>query len=409
MKALTWQGKRNVSIENVPDPVIQAPTDAIVRITSTAICGSDLHLYEVLGPFMDQDDVIGHEPMGIVEEVGSAVTNLSPGDRVVIPFNISCGHCWMCERGLQSQCETTQVREQGSGAALFGYSRLYGSVPGGQAEYLRVPHADYGPIKVPHSGEDEQWLYLSDILPTAWQGVQYARVPSGGSLAVLGLGPVGQFAARIGRHLGYRVIGVDPVAERRGMAERHGIETLDQDEHLTERLRLATDGRGPDSVLDAVGMEAHGSPAAGAAHAAVGLLPDALGRKAMQSAGVDRLAALHTAIEAVRRGGTISLSGVYGGTADPMPLLTLFDKQIDLTMGQCNVKHWIDDLMPLVDDPSDPLGTLDLATHRVPLDRAPEMYETFQRKEDGCVKVILKPEIALVTSTVPVVAPEGEI
>lgn len=409
MKALTWQGKRNVSIENVPDPVIQAPTDAIVRITSTAICGSDLHLYEVLGPFMDQDDVIGHEPMGIVEEVGSAVTNLSPGDRVVIPFNISCGHCWMCERGLQSQCETTQVREQGSGAALFGYSRLYGSVPGGQVEYLRVPHADYGPIKVPHSGEDEQWLYLSDILPTAWQGVQYAKVPSGGSLAVLGLGPVGQFAARIGRHLGYRVIGVDPVAERRGMAERHGIETLDQDEHLTERLRLATDGRGPDSVLDAVGMEAHGSPAAGAAHAAVGLLPDALGRKAMQSAGVDRLAALHTAIEAVRRGGTISLSGVYGGTADPMPLLTLFDKQIDLTMGQCNVKRWIDDLMPLVDDPSDPLGTLDLATHRVPLDRAPEMYETFQRKEDGCVKVILKPEIAPVTSTVPVVAPEGEI
>lgn len=409
MQALTWQGKRNVSIENVPDPVIQAPTDAIVRITSTAICGSDLHLYEVLGPFMDQDDVIGHEPMGIVEEVGSAVTNLSPGDRVVIPFNISCGHCWMCERGLQSQCETTQVREQGSGAALFGYSRLYGSVPGGQAEYLRVPHADYGPIKVPHSGEDEQWLYLSDILPTAWQGVQYARVPSGGSLAVLGLGPVGQFAARIGRHLGYRVIGVDPVAERRGMAERHGIETIDQDEHLTERLRLATDGRGPDSVLDAVGMEAHGSPAAGAAHAAVGLLPDALGRKAMQSAGVDRLAALHTAIEAVRRGGTISLSGVYGGTADPMPLLTLFDKQISLTMGQCNVKHWIDDLMPLVDDPSDPLGTLDLATHHVPLDRAPEMYETFQKKEDGCIKVILKPEIAPVTSTVPVVAPKGEI
>ncbi|XKH53503.1 glutathione-dependent formaldehyde dehydrogenase [Citricoccus nitrophenolicus] len=409
MKALTWQGKRNVSVENVPDPVIEASTDAIVKITSTAICGSDLHLYEVLGPFMDKDDVIGHEPMGIVQEVGSGVTNLSPGDRVVIPFNISCGHCWMCERGLQSQCETTQVREQGSGAALFGYSRLYGSVPGGQAEYLRVPHADYGPIKVPHSGEDEQWLYLSDILPTAWQAVQYAHVPAGGTLAVLGLGPVGQFAARIGKHLGYRVVGVDPVRERRGMAERHGIETLDQDEHLTERLRMATDGRGPDSVVDAVGMEAHGSPAAGAAHAAVGLLPDALGRAAMQTAGVDRLAALHTAIESVRRGGTISLSGVYGGTADPMPMLTLFDKQIELTMGQCNVKRWIDDLMPLVDDPADPLGTLDLATHHVPLDRAPEMYETFQKKEDGCIKVILKPEITPVTSTVPVVAPEGEV
>ncbi|WP_313817967.1 zinc-dependent alcohol dehydrogenase [Citricoccus sp.] len=409
MKALTWQGKRNVSVENVPDPVIEAPTDAIIKITSTAICGSDLHLYEVLGPFMDKDDVIGHEPMGIVQEVGSGVHNLSPGDRVVIPFNISCGHCWMCERGLQSQCETTQVREQGSGAALFGYSRLYGSVPGGQAEYLRVPHADYGPIKVPHSGEDEQWLYLSDILPTAWQAVQYAHVPEGGTLAVLGLGPVGQFSARIGKHLGYRVIGVDPVSERRGMAERHGIETIDQDEHVTDRLRLATDGRGPDAVVDAVGMEAHGSPAAGAAHAAVGLLPDALGRAAMQAAGVDRLAALHTAIESVRRGGTISLSGVYGGTADPMPMLTLFDKQIKLTMGQCNVKRWIDDLMPLVDDPADPLGTLDLATHHVPLDRAPEMYETFQKKEDGCIKVVLKPEIAPVTSTVPVVAPEGEV
>ncbi|MFC7400994.1 zinc-dependent alcohol dehydrogenase [Citricoccus sp. GCM10030269] len=391
MKALTWQGKRNVSVEDVPDPIIQEPTDAIIRITSTAICGSDLHLYEVLGPFMDKDDVIGHEPMGIVEEVGSAVTNLSPGDRVVIPFNIACGHCWMCEHGLQSQCETTQVTEQGSGAALFGYSRLYGSVPGGQAEYLRVPHADYGPIKVPHTGEDEQWLYLSDILPTAWQGVKYAQVPEGGTLAVLGLGPVGQFAARIGVHLGYRVLAVDPVPERRTMAERYGVEVLEQDKDVVERLRLATDGRGPDSVVDAVGMEAHGSPGAGFAHQAVSMLPDAIGRMAMKTAGLDRLHALQTAIKTVRRGGTISLSGVYGGTADPLPMLTLFDKQISLTMGQCNVKRWIDDIMPLVDDPSDPLGTLDLATHQVPLDRAPEMYDTFQKKQDGCIKVVLKP------------------
>lgn len=393
MKALTWQGKRHVAVEEVTDPVIQAPTDAIIRITSSAICGSDLHLYEVLGPFMDKDDVLGHEPMGIVEEVGSEVTNISVGDRVVIPFNISCGRCWMCERGLQSQCETNQVREQGSGTALFGFSRLYGSVPGGQAEYLRVPNADYGPIKVPHTGEDEQWLYLSDILPTAWQGVQYAKVPEGGTLAVLGLGPVGQFAARIGKHLGYRVLAVDPVPERRLMAERHGIETLDQDAQLGDRLRLATDGRGPDSVLDAVGMEAHGSPVAGTAHNIVGMLPDAIGRLAMKTAGVDRLNALSTAIDAVRRGGTISLSGVYGGMADPLPMLTLFDKQITLTMGQCNVKHWIDDLMPLVDDPSDPLGTLDLATHKVPLDRAPEMYEKFQKKQDGCIKVVLKPNL----------------
>ncbi|MCU1517391.1 MAG: glutathione-dependent formaldehyde dehydrogenase, partial [Pseudarthrobacter sp.] len=181
MKALTWQGKRSVSVEEVPDPVIQEPTDAIVRITSTAICGSDLHLYEVLGPYMHKGDVIGHEPMGIVEEVGSAVTNLKKGDRVVVPFNISCGHCYMCLQGLQSQCETTQVKEKGSGAALFGFSELYGSVPGGQAEYLRVPHADYGPVKVGHELPDERYLFLSDILPTAWQGVEYADVQPGGT------------------------------------------------------------------------------------------------------------------------------------------------------------------------------------------------------------------------------------
>lgn len=391
MKALTWQGKRSVSVEEVPDPWIQEPTDAIVRITSTGICGSDLHLYEVLGPFMDKGDIIGHEPMGIVEEVGPAVTHITAGDRVVIPFNVSCGHCFMCKQGLQSQCETTQVREYNSGAAFLGYSRLYGSVPGGQAEYLRVPHADYGPIKVPQTGEDERYLYLSDVVPTAWQAVKYAAPPEGGSLAVLGLGPIGQMSARIGRHLGYRVIAVDPVAERRAMAERHGVETMDSAGDVAERLKDLTDGRGPDAVVDAVGMEAHGSHVAGAAHKAVGLLPSPLGRKAMETAGVDKLGALYTAIDAVRRGGTISLSGVYGGMKDPMPMLTLFDKQIQLRMGQCNVRYWTDQLLPLVDDPSDPLGVLDLATHQVPLDRAPEMYETFQKKEDGCIKVVLKP------------------
>ncbi|MCM3688559.1 zinc-dependent alcohol dehydrogenase [Kocuria rosea] len=391
MKALTWQAKRSVSVEEVPDPRIQEPTDAIVRITSSGICGSDLHLYEVLGPFMDKGDVIGHEPMGIVEEVGSAVTNIKAGDRVVIPFNISCGHCFMCTSGLQSQCETTQVREYNSGCAIYGYSRMYGSVPGGQAEYLRVPHADYGPIKVPETGEDERYLYLSDVVPTAWQAVQYAAPPEGGTLAVLGLGPIGQMSARIGRHLGYRVLAVDPVAERRAMAERHGVETLDLHPGVGDELRERTGGRGPDAVVDAVGMEAHGSPVAGAAHQAVGLLPGPLARKAMETVGTDRLNALNTAIDAVRRGGTISLSGVYGGTKSPLPLLTMFDKQIQLRMGQCNVKKWIDDLLPLVDDPSDPLGVLDLATHTVPLDQAPLMYEKFQKKEDGCIKVVLKP------------------
>jgi len=324
---------------------------------------------------MDKGDVIGHEPMGIVEEVGSAVTNLKPGDRVVVPFNVSCGHCYMCQRGLQSQCETTQVREYGSGATLFGYSRLYGSLPGGQAEYLRVPHADYGPIKVPNVGEDERYLFLSDVLPTAWQAVQYAGVPEGGTLAVLGLGPIGQMSARIGAHFGYRVIGVDPVAERRAMASRHGIEVIE----------------GGEGVVDAVGMEAHGSPVAGAAQAIAGLLPPALGRVAVEKAGVDRLGALYTAIDAVRRGGTISLSGVYGGMKDPMPMMTLFDKQVQMRMGQCNVRHWTDDILPLVDDPSDPLGVLDLKTHTAPLDDAPAMYEKFQKKQDGCIKVVLKP------------------
>ncbi|MEJ1194980.1 zinc-dependent alcohol dehydrogenase [Pseudarthrobacter sp. CCNWLW207] len=391
MRALTWQGKRSVSVEDVPDPVIQDPTDAIVRITSTAICGSDLHLYEVLGPYMHKGDVIGHEPMGVVEEVGSAVAHLRKGDRVVIPFNISCGHCYMCRRGLQSQCETTQVKEKGSGAALFGYSELYGSVPGGQAEYLRVPHADYGPVTVGQELPDERYLFLSDILPTAWQGVEYADVHPGGTLAVFGLGPVGQFAARIGVHKGLRVIGVDPVPERRAMAARHGVDTLDYGKDLAEELRDMTEGRGPDAVVDAVGMEAHGSPVAGFAHQALGLLPDKLAQKAMETAGVDRLAALHTALDAVRRGGTVSLSGVYGGQASPMPLLSMFDKQIQLRMGQCNVRRWTDDLLPLVEDDADPLGVMDLVTHRSGLDGAPALYEKFQKKEDGCIKVVLNP------------------
>ncbi|MGI8590342.1 MAG: alcohol dehydrogenase catalytic domain-containing protein, partial [Nakamurella sp.] len=258
MKAVTWQGKRNVRVDEVADPRIEQPTDAIVKITSTAICGSDLHLYEVLGPYMKAGDILGHEPMGIVEEVGQGVTNIAPGDRVVIPFNISCGSCVMCTHGLQSQCETTQVREQNKGAALFGYTSLYGSVPGGQAEYLRVPQAQYGPIKVGPDGPDERYLFLSDIVPTAWQAVQYAAVPAGGTLAVFGLGPVGQFAARIGAHLGFRVLGVEPVLERRELAERYGIETIDPSvvDDVTAAIVDSTDGYGADSVIDAVGMEA---------------------------------------------------------------------------------------------------------------------------------------------------------
>ncbi|MFI6825230.1 zinc-dependent alcohol dehydrogenase [Micromonospora sp. NPDC050187] len=394
MKALTWHGKRDVRVEKVPDPRIEEPTDAIVRITSTAVCGSDLHLYEVLGPFLKPGDVLGHEPMGIVEEVGSGVTRLKPGDRVVVPFNIACGSCWMCDRQLYAQCETTQVTGEGKGAALFGYTSLYGSVPGGQAEYLRVPHAQFGPIKVPETGADERYLYLSDILPTAWQAVKYADTPPGGTLAVFGLGPVGQFCARIGRHLGAdRVIGLDLVPERLEMARRHGIEVLDvsQLDDVPGALIDLVDARGPDAVIDAVGMEAHGSTSGKIAQAAAGLLPDRLAQTMTDKAGVDRLVVLKAALKAVRRGGTVSISGVYGGEVDPLPLMEMFDRGVQLRMGQCHVRRWTDEILPLLAGDDDPLGVEDLRTHRMPLGDAPKAYEMFQKKEDGCVKVVLAP------------------
>jgi threonine dehydrogenase-like Zn-dependent dehydrogenase len=393
MKAVTWHGKRDVRVDTVPDPAIQDPTDVIIRVTSSGICGSDLHLYEVLGPFLDPGDILGHEPMGIVEEVGGEVTELSAGDRVVVPFNISCGTCFMCGQGLHSQCETTQVHEHGMGASLFGYTKLYGQVPGGQAELLRVPFGNTLPIKVPEGPADDRFVYLSDVLPTAWQAVEYAGVPDGGSLVVLGLGPIGDMATRIALHRGHRVIGVDLVAERLERARSRGAEVLDLSEHekdLADVIRGMTDGRGPDSVIDAVGMEAHGSRGAKLAQDLTGLLPDAIAEPLMQKAGIDRLNALYLAIDIVRRGGTISLSGVYGGMADPMPMLTIFDKQIQLRMGQANVRNWVDDILPLLQD-GDPLGTDDFATHHVPLDEAPQAYEMFQKKEDGAVKVLLRP------------------
>ena len=394
MKALTWQGKRDVRVDEVPDPAIEQPTDAIVKITSTAICGSDLHLYEVLGPFLSPGDVLGHEAMGIVEEVGPDVTHIKPGDRVVIPFNISCGACWMCTRGLFAQCETTQNRETGKGASLFGYTELYGSVPGGQAEYLRVPQAHFGPIKVPDGGPDERFLFLSDILPTAWQAVEFADLPQGGTLAVLGLGPVGQFTARIARrHGAERVIAVDSVPERLEMARRHGIETIDSNDvdDVAEALLEMTAGRGPDGVVDAVGMEAHDSPVGKAAHTLVGALPDAIAKPMTDAMAIDRMGALRTAVKAVRRGGTVSVSGVYGGEVDPMPMMEMFDRGITMRMGQCHVKRWIDDILPVVMDDADPLGTLDMTTHHLPLDQAPHGYEIFQKKQDACIKVVLNP------------------
>ncbi len=380
MKAVVWHGKEDVRVDTVPDPAIHEPTDAIVRITSTAICGSDLHLYAKFPrPVMREGDILGHEPIGIVEEVGAEVTNIAPGDRVVVPFNIACGGCFMCERGLQSQCETTQNRKYGKGGSLYGYTHLYGAVPGGQAELLRVPLAHYGPIKVPEGPADERFLYLSDVLPTAWQAVAYAEIPKAGTVAVFGLGPIGQMCARIARHQGAaRVIGVDPVPERLAMAHRHGVETVDFGAvgDVVQVIRAMTDGRGADSVIDAVGMEAEGSA-----------VERVLQATKLQA---DRFHALRGAHDAVRRGGTLSITGVYSGYVNMFNLGDLFDRQVTIRMGQANVRRWVDAIMPLLED-GDPLGTDDLATHVMPLRDAPRGYEIFQKKDDGAIKVVLKP------------------
>ncbi|WP_392971521.1 alcohol dehydrogenase catalytic domain-containing protein [Streptomyces sp. LN245] len=394
MRALAWHGKRDVRVETVPDPRIEKADDVIVRITSSAICGSDLHLYELFGPYLDPGDILGHEPMGVVEYAGSEVHALKPGDRVVIPFNVPCRDCHMCDRGLDSQCETTQVRERGTGASLFGYTKLYGQVPGGQAELMRVPFGNRLPIKVPDGPPDDRYVYLSDVLPTAWQAVEYADIPEGGTVTVLGLGPIGDMATRIARHRGAGlVIGIDPVADRLSRASAHGVTCFDarrEGTELTEAVHELTEGRGTDAVIDAVGMEAHGAPFAKVAQWVTTLLPDSVAQPLMERAGVDRLTALHTAIELVRRGDTVSISGVYGGAASPMPLLTMFDKQIQLRMGQANVWRWVEDILPLLTD-ADPLGVDSFKTHDMPLEGALKAYAMFQAKEDAMVKTLLHP------------------
>jgi len=389
VKAVVWHGKEDVRVDNVPDPVIQEATDAIVRITSTAICGSDLHLYSKLYPVMREGDIIGHEPMGIVEEVGADVEHIAPGDRVVIPFNISCGYCYFCAQQLYSQCETTQnqgklpqaasLLGRGKGASLFGYTHLYGAVPGGQAEFLRVPQAHFGPIKVPEGPPDERFLYLSDVLPTSWQAVAYADVPEGGTLGVWGLGPIGQMCARIGYHLGAgRVIGVDYVPERLALAAKYGVETIDFTavDDVKELVLELTDGRGVDAAIDAVGMEASGS-----------MVASILQTTKLQ---IDRANALRECMASIRRGGTLSISGVYAGPIQMFELGDLFDMQIQVRMGQANVRMWVDDIVPLLGD-DDPLGTEDLATHTMALEDAPLGYEIFQKKQDGAIKCLLKP------------------
>ena len=380
MRALVWHGKEDVRVDTVPDPTLQLPTDAIIRITSTAICGSDLHLYGGYAIKLNEGDILGHEPMGIVEEVGSEVSQIKAGDRVVIPFNISCGTCYTCEQHLYSQCETTASKQHGKGAALFGYTHVYGAVPGGQAEYLRVPQAHFGPIKVPEGPPDTRFLFLSDVLPTAWQAVVYADVPKGGTLAVYGLGPIGQMCVRIGFHLGAsRVIAVDGVPERIAMAKRYGAEIVDFNyvDDTATVVNEMTGGRGADAVIDAVGMESGDQSFVGK-----------IAQRTMVQA--DRLEALRTAEDAVRRGGTLSLSGVYFGLAQNFPLGDLFDRHIQIRMGQANVKRWVPEILPLLTD-EDPLGTGDLATHLMALEDAPEGYSKFRDKQDGCVKVVLQP------------------
>ncbi len=376
-------------MDNVPDPIIQDPTDAIIRVTSTAICGSDLHLYSKLSPLMREGDIIGHEPMGIVEEVGRKVEHISPGDRVVIPFNVSCGRCFFCDQDLYSQCENTRdegklaqrvnLLGRGRGASLLGYTHVYGAVPGGQAEYLRVPQAHFGPIKVPEGPPDERFLYLSDVLPTSWQAVAYADIPEGGTVGIWGLGPIGQISARIALHGGAgRVIGIDNVPERLAMASKHGVQTVDFSavENVRDVILDLTDGRGLDAAIDAVGMEASGS-----------LVGSILQTTKVQ---LDRGTALREAMSALRRGGTLSLSGVYAGPIQAFPLGDLFDMQIQLRMGQANVRQWTGDILPLLTE-DDVLNVEDLKTHAMPLDDAPHGYEIFQKKQDGAIKCVLNP------------------
>jgi threonine dehydrogenase-like Zn-dependent dehydrogenase len=388
MRALVWHSTEDVRHETVPDPHILEPTDAIVRVTATCICGSDLHLYDGYMPTMEEGDILGHEPMGIVEEVGSAVTKLKKGDRVVVPFTISCGQCWFCRHGLFSLCDTSNpnaamaAKIMGhSPAGLFGYSHMLGGFPGGQAEYLRVPFADVGPIKIPDGLTDEQVVFLSDIYPTGYMAAEQADIEPGDTVAVWGCGPVAQFAIRSAWMLGAgRVIAIDRVPERLAMAEAGKAETLNFDNvNVYDALQEMTKGRGPDRCIDAVGTEAHVSGLIGAY--------DKIKQTVRMES--DRPQVFREALKCCRKGGTLSVPGVYIGFADKIPLGTLMNKAITIKTGQTHVPRYTAPLLQkIVDGEIDPSFVV---THTVPLERGPEMYKTFRDKEDGCIKVVLKP------------------
>ncbi len=388
MKAVCWHGKEDVRVDTVPDPKILNPRDAIIKVTSTAICGSDLHLYDGYIPSMQSGDILGHEFMGEVVETGKGVQNLKVGDRVVIPFTISCGGCFFCNRDLWSLCDNSNpnawMAEKFYGhspAGLFGYSHLLGGYAGGQAEYVRVPFADVGPIKVPEHLTDEQVLFLTDIFPTGYMAAENCDIREGDTVAVWGCGPVGQFAIRSAQMMGAaQVIAIDRVPERIEMARKSGAIVINYEEtDPGEALKEMTGGRGPDACIDAVGMESHGTDAMA--------IVDKVKQEIKLETG--RPYVLRQAIAACRKGGTVSVPGVYGGFIDSMPMGAVVNKALTIKSGQTHVQRY---LKPLLDKISE--GEIDpsfVITHRMSLDSAPEGYKIFRDKKDECIKVVLKP------------------
>ena len=392
MRALVWHGTHDVRVDTVPDPKILNPRDAIVRVTSTAICGSDLHLYDHYIPTLEDGDILGHEFMGEVVEVGPEVKNLRVGDRVVVPFTISCGNCFFCKSDLWSLCDNSNPNAEMaetmwgySTAGLFGYSHLTGGYAGGQAEYVRVPYADVGPLRIPDGLTDDQVLFLTDIFPTGFMAAENCDIQPGDTIAVWGCGPVGQFAIRSALMLGaHRVIALDRFPERLRMAREGGAEALDYTEvgnmlDVVEMLRDMTGGRGPDACIDAVGMEAHG----------VGLEGWYDKVKQMSQLETERPIALRQAIQACRKGGVVSIPGVYGGVADKIPLGALMNKGLTIRTGQTHMQKYLQPLLGHIEE-----GKIDpsfVITHRLPLEQAPEGYEIFKHKQDECIKVVLKP------------------
>ena len=388
MRAVCWYGRHDVRVKTVDDPQLLNPRDAIVRVTATTICGSDLHLYDGHMPSMKAGDILGHEFAGEIAALGSAVTSLKVGDRVVVPFVIACGRCFQCQAGQTSLCDNSNPNAAAaealygfSGAGLFGYSHLFGGYPGGQAEYVRVPFADVGPVRVPAKLSDEQVLFLSDIFPTGYMAAENCGIRPGDTVAVWGCGPVGQFAIVSALHLGAdRVIAIDRVAARLAMAAGTGADVIDfSREDVTQRLLEMTAGRGPDACIDAVGLEAYGK--------SFDALYDRL--KTTVLLAMDRPTVLRQAIQACRKGGAVSIPGVYGGLLDKIPIGSAFAKGLTLRMGQTHVHRYMRPLLELVEK-----GAIDptfVITHILSLEDAPDAYELFKRKEDGCVKVVLKP------------------